>query len=144
MDNWKPDHYFWIGFAESFSKRATCLRRKVGCVLVRDNQIISSGWNDATIGAPTCIDENECMMIDGGCKRTIHAEQMAIANAAKVETNTQGSIAYITLQPCLSCFKQLVSAGISEIYFSEPYRIQHSIEYASKINFPLHHLKQTV
>lgn len=102
--------------------RSTCKRGKVGCVITRDNRIISTGYVGAPAGLPHCI-EGECEIgPDGGCIATSHAEAGAIAFAARKGIATEGSTLYTTLSPCLSCAKDIINAGIKRVVYLREYR----------------------
>ena len=110
-------HEYFANIALLASTRSTCSRLHVGCVIVRDNRILAMGYNGYFSGTPHIP-----MITDGHEQGTIHAEQNAVSHAAKIGTSLQGSVAYITHFPCSSCFKTLVSAGISNIYYIQDYR----------------------
>ena len=109
------DEYF-MEIAEIVKTRSTCLRRQVGAVIVKDNRIITTGYNGAPSGLRHCTDIGG---IQSGTRAelcyAIHAEQNAIIQAAKVGVSTEGATIYITLQPCVICAKMLVNAGIMRI-----------------------------
>ena len=102
--------------AEAAASRASCDRLHVGCVLVKDKRVISTGYNGSMRGAPTC-DEVGHDMVDGHCVRTIHAERNALCNAAKHGVSTDGATSIQNYFPCFECFKHLVQAGILAIVF---------------------------
>lgn len=119
-DNKRPDwdNYF-LKLAMLVSERATCPRMHVGCVLVRDKQILATGYNGSIPGTDHCEDSG-CMIVDNHCVRTIHAEMNAILQCSSHGVNTSGASAYVTNMPCTNCAKALISAGIKEIVvFSE-------------------------
>lgn len=116
------DTYF-MELARGVSGRATCVRKKVGAVLVRDRALLSSGYNGSPKGRPHCTDEGVgCEMEDGHCVRTVHAEANAITQAARNGVNIDGATLYSTASPCYPCAKMLVNAGISVVVFGEWYR----------------------
>lgn len=123
------DSYFML-IAKLVSVRSTCLSRPTGAVIVKDNQIIAAGYNGALPGQPHCIDKDECLSrtmqteVKYQLCRSCHAEANAIALAAKHGTAVNGATLYCTLQPCLTCTKTIVQAGIS--------RVVYELEYASK------------
>ena len=110
------DEYF-IATAFLISSRSPDLRLKVGCVLVKDNHVISMGYN----GFLPKI-EHKSFMENGHEQATVHAEQNSIADCAKRGVKTDGAIAYITHYPCINCFKILASSGIIKIYYRDDYR----------------------
>jgi len=114
------DEYF-ATVVEAIAKRSTCPRLSVGCVIVKDNNILATGYNGSVINTDHCVDEG-CLMEDGHCVRTIHAEENAIIQCAKNGISPIGATAYVTHQPCFNCTKTLVQAGIKEIKYLNPYR----------------------
>lgn len=117
---------YFMTIAELVSKRSTCLRRQVGCILVKDKRILSTGYNGAPSGIPHC-EEVGCLRenIPPGERhelcRGLHAEQNAIIQAATFGVNITGSTLYSTHQPCSVCAKMLVNAGIKKIIIKEGY-----------------------
>lgn len=121
------DRYFLL-MAEVAASRSTCLRRKVGAVLVRDKQILSTGYNGAPRGVSHCADVGclrEKLCIPSGERHEIcrgsHAEINAIAQAASAGTATAGSAVYCTHEPCVYCAKALINAGCRRVFFLHPY-----------------------
>ena len=115
------DSYF-MKIANAVSERSTCDRAQVGCVLVLDKRILTTGFNGSPAGQPHC-DEVGHLIVEGHCVRTIHAETNAIIQAALHGVSTKGSTCYVTHYPCMNCAKALVNAGISRLVYSNPYRI---------------------
>ena len=125
------DEYF-IQIAQVVATRSTCNRKQVGCVLVRDKRILSTGYGGSIRGQPHCTDVGcEIDPATGGCQRTVHGEMNAIAQAARNGVSTEGATAYITLSPCSWCFRTLVNAGIVRVVFAEEYRVPLSRELAT-------------
>lgn len=121
------DEYF-MEMALLVSKRSTCLRRKVGAVLVKNKRILASGYNGAPSGIKHCTDIGclrEKLKIPSGQRhelcRGLHAEQNVLLQAAFYGTSTQESVLYVTNQPCMICSKMLINAGIREIIVSDGY-----------------------
>jgi dCMP deaminase len=114
------DSYF-MKIAFAVSERSTCDRAFVGCVLVRDKRILTTGFNGSPAGQPHC-DEAGHLMVEGHCVRTIHAETNAIIQAALHGVSTKGASCYVTHFPCIHCAKVLVNAGISRLVYSVSYR----------------------
>jgi dCMP deaminase len=121
------DEYF-LEVADLVSKRTTCIRRRVGAVLVRDKKILATGYNGAPSGLKHCIDigclRKELNVPSGErhelC-RGLHAEQNVLLQAALHGVSTKGSTIYTTNQPCIICAKMLVNAGIKRVVISEGY-----------------------
>lgn len=108
---------YFSELARLVSKRSPCERLHVGCVLVKDNHIISTGYNGFLPGAP-----HKSIVLDGHEQATVHAEQNCIADCARRGVGTEGAVAYVTHYPCLGCFKSLVAAGVIGIFYLEDYR----------------------
>jgi dCMP deaminase len=118
--------------AKLVSVRSTCNVRKIGAVIVRNNRILSTGYNGAVHGAPHCIDHGPdfCLRRSIGAHDaekysyclSSHAEVNAIDQAARFGISLEGAALYCTLEPCNWCFKQIIQAGIREIYFEEAYQ----------------------
>lgn len=119
---------YWIKIINDAKTRSTCIRRQVGAVIVKNNQILAMGYNGAPSGLPHCNQTGclrEKMNIPSGERaeicRAIHAEQNAIIQAAKHGVSIDNSTIYITSSPCNICAKMLINAGIKEIIFQEKY-----------------------
>ena len=110
----------YVGVIELLAKRSSCEKTQVGAILVKDNRIISMGYNGAPSGVQHCT-QGGCIIENGHCIGTIHAEANVIAWAARNGISTEGTVLYTTHQPCLDCSKLLINAGIKEVYFIEPY-----------------------
>ena len=121
------DEYF-MTITGHVADRATCVRRKVGAVLVKDKRILATGYNGAPAGLAHC-DEVGCLReqlgIPSGTQhelcRGIHAEQNAVIQAARHGISIDGATAYCTHQPCVLCAKILINAGVVSIVFREAY-----------------------
>jgi len=121
------DEYF-MAIAELVSSRSTCLRRKVGAVLVRDRRILATGYNGAPSGLAHCTKETclrEKRNIPSGSQqelcRGLHAEQNVIIQAALHGVSSKGSVLYCTHKPCALCAKMIINAGIIRIVYQNPY-----------------------
>ena len=120
------DEYF-MRIAHDVASRATCERRKVGAVIVAEKRILTTGYNGAPQGLPHCT-EVGCKMENGHCIRTLHAEQNAIVQAALFGVSCQGSSLYVTCQPCNSCAKMIINAGIRKVVFEGDYPDPFALE----------------
>ncbi len=119
---------YFIDMAFLVSRRSTCLRRKVGAVIVRDNQILSTGYNGAPKLVPHCSVTGclrQKMNIPSGERhelcRGVHAEQNAIIQAAVNGTSIKGATLYCTTQPCIICTKMIINSEINTVYIAEQY-----------------------
>lgn len=128
------DHYF-MAIARVVARRATCDRKLVGAVVVRENRILATGYNGSPPGQPHCDEEGHLLReIDGrmSCARSIHAEDNAIFAAARFGQATQGGTMYVTAQPCINCAKAILSAGIVRVVYGESYPDQAGVEMLTK------------
>ncbi len=121
------DKYF-LDVADIVASRSTCLRRKVGAVVVKDKRILATGYNGVPSGIKHCLSRGclrEKMGIPSGQRhelcRGLHAEQNAILQAVIHHIDIQGSTIYITNQPCIICSKMLINAQIKEIVITSGY-----------------------
>jgi len=126
--------------ARVVASRATCDRKHVGALLVRDRMILSTGYNGSIRGMPHC-DEAGHMLENGHCVATIHAEANAILQAAKNGVRIDGADIYTTASPCWPCFKLIANAGLRRIIFGEFYRDERFFEVAKKVGIDLVELK---
>ncbi len=110
------------------STRSSCNRLKVGCLLVKENRIISQGYNGFLPGLP-----HESIIRDNHEQATVHAEQNAISDCAKRGVSCLGCIAYITHYPCINCFKILAASGIKEIRYINDYRNDDVVKKLSEL-----------
>ena len=129
-DNTRPnwDEYF-IEITKVISRRSTCLRRKVGAIIVKDKRILASGYNGAPSGLKHCDEMGGClreqMHVPSGERhelcRGLHAEQNAIIQAAVHGVSIKDSVLYCTTHPCIICAKMIINSGIKEIIISAAY-----------------------
>lgn len=147
--NW--DEYFFK-ILDAVSTRGTCDRAYVACVIVKDNRILATGYNGAPPGVKQCDEIGHWMIKatypDQGekthCIRTVHAEQNAIAHAAKYGISLEGATMYVNVQPCIHCTKLLISAGIKKVIARYNYpagKFASQILKDAKINFKVLHKK---
>ena len=132
------DRYF-MNIARVASSRATCHRKFVGAVIVRERTILSTGYNGSIRGMPHCSDDGH-MMEDGHCVATIHAEMNAIIQAARNGVCIDGGNVYVTASPCWNCFKALANAGIKRICYGEFYRADRSFRVAKELGIEMVHV----
>jgi dCMP deaminase len=129
------DEYF-MQIARTVATRATCPRASVGCVVVRDHRILTTGYNGAPRGVPHCMDAG-CILRDDHCVRATHAEANAVIQGALHGIALQGAMAYCTHQPCVGCSKLLISAGIVKIVYQDPYPDPVAVELLSEAGVEL-------
>ena len=122
MNKW--DSRF-IEMAKLVSTWSSCCRHNVGCVIVRDKRILTTGYNGAPSGVDTCKDKAICirdaLKIESGTKQercyAVHAEQNAIVQAAKLGLSLEGATLYCTHRPCSICSKLIINSGIKRIVY---------------------------
>ncbi len=143
------DEYF-LSIAKLVASRATCLRRKVGAVVVKDQRILATGYNGAPAGLKHC-DEVGCLRDKLGIPpgerqelcRGIHAEQNAIVQAATSGVDIRGATLYCTNQPCILCTKLLIGAGIIRVVVAEGYPDSLARDLLKEAGIPLEKLQMT-
>lgn len=125
------DDYF-LNITRQVAERSTCLRAKVGAVIVRERSILASGYNGAPSGLPHCT-EVGCLIyeshtpdgrVEENCYRTIHAEINAIAQAAKNGVSIRDADIYVTHTPCIHCLKVLINTGIRRVFYERAYKLE--------------------
>ena len=128
MDRISWDEYF-MEMAELAGKRSTCNRRHVGAVIVKDNQVLATGYNGAPKGLANCYEMGECIRqklnVPSGERhelcRAVHAENNAIIQCAVNGVSCKGATLYVTFSPCTMCTKQIINAGIVRVVAKEIY-----------------------
>lgn len=133
MDKW--DQRF-MELTETVGSWASCYRRKVGAVIVKDNRVMTTGYNGAPAGISSCMERGECLReknnIPSGTHAEIcyaaHAEQNAIIQAARYGININGATLYCTHQPCVICAKIIINAGIKRVIYKEGYPDEFSLK----------------
>ena len=125
-----------MDIARQVATRATCDRKHVGAVVVRDRTILSTGYNGSIRGMPHC-DEVGHMMENGHCVATVHAEANAILQAAKNGVRIDGATVYTTASPCWPCFKLSANSGCVRIVYGEFYRDPRIFEVAVQLKIEL-------
>ena len=129
------DDYF-LELADAASRRATCDRGKSGCVIVRDKQVLATGYVGSPAGLPHCDDVGHLMKkvvqengeISEHCLRTVHAEQNAICQAAKRGIPIEGATVYTRMTPCRTCAMLLINCGIQKVVCERKYQLAEESE----------------
>jgi len=141
------DSYFFE-ITKLVAKRSTCLRRSVGAILVKNKRILATGYNGAPSGLEHCIDIGclrQKLNIPSGEKQEIcrgtHAEQNALMQAAKFGISVEGATAYVTHQPCITCTKLLINAGIVEVKYLNDYPDKLARQMFAEANVKLERFK---
>ena len=129
------DDYF-LKLANAASSRATCDRGKSGCVIVRDKQLLATGYVGSPADLPHCDDVGHLMKkviqengeISEHCLRTVHAEQNAICQAAKRGISIEGATVYTRMTPCRTCAMLLINCGIKKVVCERKYQLAEESE----------------
>ncbi|HQP10842.1 MAG TPA: cytidine/deoxycytidylate deaminase family protein [Candidatus Omnitrophota bacterium] len=124
------DEYF-LKLAMLASERATCPRMHCGCVLVKNKDVVATGYNGSIPGDVHC-DDAGCLVVDNHCVRTVHAEMNALIQAAKRGHSIEGATAYVTNMPCTTCAKALITAGIRRVVIFSEYHDTLATDFFAK------------
>ena len=151
MNKW-DDRFMQVAFA--IAQWSSCYQpnRKIGAVIVKNKRILTTGYNGAPSGYPSCCDREEClrrkMNIPSGKQQeycyAIHAEQNAIVQAAKLGISIDGATIYCTHQPCVICTKLIINSGIERIVYKYPYPDELSLSILSELPITLEQYKDPV
>lgn len=119
----KRDHLY-MKMARTWAENSYCVRRQVGALMVRDNMIISDGFNGTPSGFENvCEDENNVSK-----PYVLHAEANAITKIARSNNSSNGATIYITASPCMECSKLIIQSGIKRVVYGEKYRLMDGVE----------------
>ncbi len=140
-------HEYFMGITDLVASRATCVRRRVGAVLVKGKRILCSGYNGAPAQVSHCQDTG-CLRVKlsvpSGEKhelcRGVHAEQNVIIQAAYYGIQVKDASLYCTTQPCSICAKMIINAGIKKVYYREGYDDPMTLDMFDQANVELVHL----
>lgn len=132
------DDYF-MSITFQVALRSTCDRAHVGATIVKDRRILTTGYNGAPASLPHC-DEIGHLMIAGHCVRTLHAEQNAIIQAAYHGVSVAGGTIYVTHQPCLTCAKMIINAGIKRVVYAGHYPDENAVAFLTDAGVTLDYL----
>ena len=126
------DEYF-AKIVDVTAERSSCDRLHVGCLLVKDNRIVSQGYNGFLPGCP-----HKSVVRNNHEQATVHAEQNALCDCAKRGVSCSESIAYVTHYPCIICARLLLAAGIKEIKYLHDYKNDELVKlFADQLKVPI-------
>ncbi len=129
----------YLAMARIWSYNSYCQRRQVGALMVKDQMIISDGYN----GTPSGF-ENECEEDNVTKPYVLHAEANAITKVAKSNNSSEGATMYITASPCIECAKLIIQAGIRRVVYSEAYRNTDGIELLKRAGISVVHIEEEI
>ena len=143
---------YYLDIAAEVARRSTCLRRQYGAVIVKNDEIISTGYNGAPAGIKTCREKGECMRdklgIPSGTRMetcyAVHAEQNAIVQAAKLGVSIDGATLYCTHQPCSMCCKMIINSGIKRVIYKEGYPDPFTLELFAEAGVTLERFEEEI
>lgn len=136
MDKQLKRDYLYMRMAQTWSENSYCQRRQVGALLVKDNMIISDGYNGTPSGFENqCEDENNVSK-----PYVLHAEANAITKVARSHNSSEGATLYVTTSPCMECSKLIIQAGIKRVVYSEEYRIHDGLDILRRAGIEVVHL----
>lgn len=126
----------YLRMATIWSENSYCVRRKVGAIMVKDNMIISDGFNGTPSGfANVCEDEAGVTF-----PYVLHAEANAITKVARSNNSSEGSTLYVTASPCVECSKLIIQAGIRRVVYAEKYRLTDGLDLLERAGIETLHL----
>ena len=124
MDKQTQRDYLYMRMARTWSEYSYCVRRKVGAILVKDQMIISDGYNGTPSGFENiCEDDNNVSK-----PYVLHAEANALTKVARSNNSSEGATLYVTASPCMECAKLIIQSGIKRVVYGEKYRIMDGVE----------------
>ena len=124
MDKQQKRDYLYMRMARTWAENSYCVRRKVGALLVKNQMIISDGYNGTPSGFENiCEDENNVSK-----PYVLHAEANALTKVARSNNSSDGATLYVTDSPCLECSKLIIQSGIKRVVYGEEYRIMDGVE----------------
>ena len=128
----------YLRMATIWSENSYCERRKVGALIVKNQMIISDGYNGTPSGFPNVCESEEGVTLP----YVLHAEANAITKVARSNNSSEGSTLYITASPCMECSKLIIQAGIKRVVFSDLYRITDGLDLLRQAGIEVVHLPE--
>jgi len=134
-----------MAIVNQVATRSTCLRRKIGAIIVKDKRILTTGYNGAPKNVKSCLEIGSCLREELGIPsgqrheicRALHAEQNAIIQAAYHGVSVNGSVLYCNTQPCVMCAKMIINSGITKIYYQQEYPDMLALELLGEADIKL-------
>lgn len=137
MDKEKKRDYLYMRMARTWSENSYCERRKVGALMVKNQMIISDGFNGTPSGFENvCEDENNVSK-----PYVLHAEANAISKVARSNNSSDGATLYVTASPCIECSKLIIQAGIKRVVYGELYRLTDGIDLLKRAGVEVEYLE---
>jgi dCMP deaminase len=138
MDKQTRRDYLYMRMARTWAENSYCVRRKVGALLVKDQMIISDGYNGTPSGFENvCEDEHNVSY-----PYVLHAEANAISKVARSNNSSDRATLYVTASPCLECSKLIIQAGIKRVVYGEEYRLTDGVNLLRKAGIEVVRLEE--
>ncbi|MBP5290539.1 MAG: dCMP deaminase family protein [Paludibacteraceae bacterium] len=136
MDKQTKKDYLYMRMARVWAENSYCIRRQVGALMVKDQRIISDGYNGTPSGFENvCEDENNVSK-----PYVLHAEANAISKVARSHNSSDGATLYVTASPCIECSKLIIQAGIRRVVYGELYRLTDGIDLLKRAGVEVEYL----
>ena len=136
MDKQQKRDYLYMRMARTWAENSYCVRRKVGALLVKNQMIISDGYNGTPSGFENiCEDENNVSK-----PYVLHAEANALTKVARSNNCSNGATLYVTASPCLECSKLIIQSGIKRVVYGEEYRLKDGVELLKRAGVTVEYL----
>ena len=136
MNKQQKRDYLYMRMARTWAENSYCVRRKVGALLVKNQMIISDGFNGTPSGFENvCEDENNVSK-----PYVLHAEANAITKIARSHNSADGATLYVTTSPCMECSKLIIQSGIKRVVYGDEYRITDGLDLLRRAGIQVEHL----
>lgn len=140
MDKQTKKDYLYMRMARVWAENSYCIRRQVGALMVKDQRIISDGYNGTPSGFENvCEDENNVSK-----PYVLHAEANAISKVARSNNSSDGATLYVTASPCMECSKLIIQAGIKRVVYGEKYRLMDGVELLKRAGIQVDYMPDEV
>ena len=133
-------HKYFMDIAYKVASRSTCIKRKVGAIIVKDKRIVSTGYNNPSCGLPNCTKETCILDTNGKCRMALHAECSAIIQAHPIDR--QNAIMYITCQPCANCQLAILNSGVKAVIYDEEHTPK--FDFLKQANIPYMQIDEAI
>lgn len=144
MANKKESDLTFLNMAEAFAKLSKAVRQKVGCIIVKNGQVISNGFNGTPSGFDNCCEDFDASAPYPGKLVTkpevLHAESNALMKLAMSTNSSKGSTMYLTCSPCFDCSKLIIQAGVERVVYTHKYRDEKGLALLKKANIIIEQL----
>jgi dCMP deaminase len=131
---------YYMKIAELTAELSYAKRLKVGAIIVKDNRVISIGYNGTPAGFDNCCEDS-----DGNTKGScIHSEENAIMKICQSHESSKGAVMFITHQPCINCSRLIYNSGISKVYYKNTYRLHDGLEFLDSVGVDVERIGEKI